>query len=567
MADKILLGKTPKIVRAIRFTPVGKQSSLKQVKLGGTIDIDPTQDDFFKKIVEERMRVKSATDISAAEAERLSQFLKTLDNSVAYGILAELNRQEGEEADVEVFGLETFQCHVEKPEKPGEFFFPIIATLITGAARLMLALLEAEVRKLGGSYAFMDTDSIAIVSSESGGLIPCPGGAELAANDREALRVLTWQEVEKIRDKFKKLNPYDRSVVPGSILKIEDENFLEKSGERELRQLFCYAIASKRYVLVNIVGDVVVLRKFSEHGLGNYLPPIELESGEAISDWKEHVWRTILHPAFPRSERMSLPWRSQIIKTMLRISTPSMMGWFESFNKAYANYRQSVKPFNSFEHAPLDLILRHSKQGKKGICLVSPVGLSMSKDRAWVNIHDPESPRFQVVQRDRFASGQNTYVGLPFADLIMSHAHTPEPKSMGPNGRPCGRKTIGLLTRRRIQVLDVVHIGKEANDLELVQAGLVTSEQEVLTTYEQDPWLYLQPVLARIPTNQIVEKTGYSRRMANYLKTGEKGPSAKRFSHVLATAAEFARERLAEKNLPQIPDDDSAAIRLYRQLQ
>ena len=82
------------------------------------------------------MRVKSATDISAAEAERLSQFLKTLDNSVAYGILAELNRQDGEEADVEVFGLETFRCDVEKPEKPGDFLLPDYCNTHSGRGAL-----------------------------------------------------------------------------------------------------------------------------------------------------------------------------------------------------------------------------------------------------------------------------------------------------------------------------------------------------------------------------------------------------------------------------------------------
>ena len=274
---------------------------------------------------------------------------------------------------------------------------------------------------------------------------------------------------------------------------MEDENFSEKSGRREFTQLLCYAIASKKYVLVNIYGDAVVLRKFSEHGLGNYLPPIDPASGEAVVDWARDAWRTILNPVFPRSERKALTWKGQIIKTMMRMSTPSMMGWFESFNKTNGNYRQSVKPFNSFEHAPLDPILRHSKQGKKGICLVSPVGLPSSRDRAWINIHDPDGPHIQVVQRDRNGSGPNVYVGLPFADLIMSHAHAPEPKSLGPDWRPCGRKTIGVLRRRPIPVLDVVHIGKESNDFELVQARLVGSEQEVLTTYEKDPWLYVQP--------------------------------------------------------------------------
>ena len=56
---------------------------------------------------------------------------------------------------------------------PGEYCFPPLASLITGAARLMLALLEHSVRKLGGTYAMEDTDSMAIVATEHGGPIPC----------------------------------------------------------------------------------------------------------------------------------------------------------------------------------------------------------------------------------------------------------------------------------------------------------------------------------------------------------------------------------------------------------
>ena len=41
----------------------------------------------------------------------------------------------------------------------------------------MLALLERCVTDLGGSYAMCDTDSMAIVATKDGGLIPCPGGA------------------------------------------------------------------------------------------------------------------------------------------------------------------------------------------------------------------------------------------------------------------------------------------------------------------------------------------------------------------------------------------------------
>lgn len=60
--------------------------------------------------------------------------------------------------------------------EPGEYCFPPLASLITGAARLMLALLEHEVvLKLGGTYAMEDTDSMAIVAPQNGKMTPCPG--------------------------------------------------------------------------------------------------------------------------------------------------------------------------------------------------------------------------------------------------------------------------------------------------------------------------------------------------------------------------------------------------------
>ena len=64
---------------------------------------------------------------------------------------------------------------VRHPESPGEFCFPPLASLITGGGHLLLALLERLIVDRGGTYAMEDTDSMAIVSSERGGLVPMPG--------------------------------------------------------------------------------------------------------------------------------------------------------------------------------------------------------------------------------------------------------------------------------------------------------------------------------------------------------------------------------------------------------
>src|SRR5207245_3723371 len=118
--------------------------------------------------------------------------------------------------------------------------FPPLAACITGAARLQLAMLERLLTDLGGTHVFCDTDSMAIVASEKGWLIPCPGGEHDTRTGEAAVRALSWDEVETIRARFEALNPYDREVVPGSILELEEENFTDKARTKR-RQLHCLA--------------------------------------------------------------------------------------------------------------------------------------------------------------------------------------------------------------------------------------------------------------------------------------------------------------------------------------
>jgi hypothetical protein len=50
----------------------------------------------------------------------------------------------------------------------------------------MLELLEHSVRELGGTYPMEDTDSMAIVATEHGGLISCSGGLKCGDGCSEA---------------------------------------------------------------------------------------------------------------------------------------------------------------------------------------------------------------------------------------------------------------------------------------------------------------------------------------------------------------------------------------------
>ena len=152
VASVLLTGRIPKIVDAFRIEPHGPLQGMKPTKLRGTIEVDPPRQDFFKVVIEERKRLASRTDLSEAEKERLDKALKVLANATSYGIYAEMHRLESDhKVKVTCHGIdaEPFAPWVAHPDEPGEYCFPPLASLITGAARLMLALLEYEVQQVG----------------------------------------------------------------------------------------------------------------------------------------------------------------------------------------------------------------------------------------------------------------------------------------------------------------------------------------------------------------------------------------------------------------------------------
>src|SRR5688572_17879991 len=208
---------------------------LRPVRLRGTIEVDPSEQDFFKVVIEERKRLAKQLDLSEVERDRFDKALKVLANATSYGIYAEMQRRESSRIEtVECQGIDSdpFTCRVAHADKPGEYCFPPVAALITSAARLMLALVERAVSVEGGTYAMEDTDSMAIVSTESGGLVACPGGTERTSDGRAAIQALSWSQVHRISERFRALSPYDPGAIDDSVLKIEKDNFDPITGDQ-----------------------------------------------------------------------------------------------------------------------------------------------------------------------------------------------------------------------------------------------------------------------------------------------------------------------------------------------
>jgi hypothetical protein len=260
LASKVLTGRTPEVIKAVRFRPKGRQKGLNPIDIAGQT-INPATDDFYQRLIIHRNAIKAklekacGTDKPALESDE--QGIKILANATSYGIFVELNVGEYVKTERMVgYGgrPHPFRFKSQTPDRPGAYFHPLLATLITGAARLMLALAEHQVIEQGLDWVFCDTDSLAI------------GNTRDIARDEfiaTALRVREW---------FKDLNPYGEDR---SILQLEKVNFPPGSvGELEaLDPPECLAVSAKRYVLFNRQNGGVVIRKASGHGLGHLMTP------------------------------------------------------------------------------------------------------------------------------------------------------------------------------------------------------------------------------------------------------------------------------------------------------
>jgi DNA polymerase family B len=353
IASKLLSGRVPKIIEAITFSPKEPQIGLRTVRIAGNpgYEVDPANDDFFKRLIDLRTtvkaRLKNTTALNRDALDSEQQALKILANSTSYGIFVEINVADLDASEkLTCYGPdgEGFPVSSDKVEEPGRFFHPLLATLITGAARLMLGIAERLCVDIELDWAFCDTDSMAIAK---------PDGMGQAEFLECAQSICEW---------FSSLNPYEKK---GSIFKIEDANY-QIAGDcvgSNLEPLFCYCISSKRYVLFNVgPSGEVVIRKASAHGLGHYLAPYEAEDAPqsipapsisldkiGVDRWHYDLWHTVIRAALGgRPDQVDLSHHSGLGEPAVSrygATTPQLLGWFKQLNSR-REYGDQVKPFN-----------------------------------------------------------------------------------------------------------------------------------------------------------------------------------------------------------------------------
>jgi hypothetical protein len=574
VASALLTGKAPQIDRAFRLLPIGRASDLRSVKLGGEVLVDPERNDFFRVSIEQRQRIKKRRDLNESTRTRLDKALKVIANSGSYGIFAEMNRRalpEGKTVELTVHSHgEPRSIACATPEDPGRYCCPPIAALITAGARLMLAALERCVTDAGGSYAFCDTDSMAIVATRNGGLVPCPGGPLALPDGRTGIRALSWAEVDAIVARFDALNPYDRQAVPHSILKVEKYNYVGNNDSNERREIYCYAISAKRYALFVLRpdGSPRIIHR-SEHGLGALLNPLDPDSEDVADEteeceglrWITRAWEVIVSRALGRSVEWP-DWCNLPAVSRLTTSKPALLAPFRKRNRRKA-YADQIKPHNFILTAYV-APNGHPEGIEPPFMLIAPYERDSRKwlKMKWTDRHSGGQFRISTDVGAALASRERARV-LSYADMLARYATHPEPKSAAPDATECRRDTRGLLGRRHVVVGAVELIGKESNSLDEVSAGLVDDWDEVLNSYglvDATEAVSIDELLASASEAEIAQLADLSRTTIKRLKKRRLRPTTR--AKLSRVAASIARMRAA---VP-LPNDTRAANAVFQRL-
>lgn len=499
IAAKLITGKPLKILKAIAIVPHGVQPELVAVKLRSQLEVDPLRDDLAVKLVELRSSLKS-------KKPKLAGGLKVAANSAAFGILCQMDVKDLDSSSpLRVFsGEATYTTPPSKVwEQPAEFCCPVMASLVTGGSHLLCAMLECAVRDLGGQIVAMDTDSAMIISTNDGGLIPCPGGPHRLKNHRvpggyAAVRGLSFAEVDSIRGRFESLNPW-RETLKVPFLKLEKENFTS-DGERH--QLYAYCISAKLYCLFNLDGNRLLIRKPSGHGLGFLQAPYTIadwqrKTGrkwtEDLPPWIFEAWHHILSRERGLAHKPP-SWLKHPAVMTVPLTTPQVLERLGRFKDDLRPFTVVTVPFPRKEIGQLwtgYFIMPHTVKindlhGRPMVNIVSGESFhiydksssSLPKPPGWLSLKTMEDEINQILSRS-------------------------ESKFCTPNGSTCTSKTIGLLVRRRVIAGEFHYIGKEAStrwgsgpDLSMMaEAGALVPTDKTFREYERvvDP-KYLEQI-------------------------------------------------------------------------
>ena len=449
--------------------------------------------------------------------------LKILANATSYGNFVELNVEDLShpgQFNCHGYSGEPFPITSDKIEEPGRYFHPLIGTLITGAARLMLAITERLVLASGLDWAFCDTDSMGIAKPAD--------MDEPEFNDR----------VEAIRGWFDALNPY---ADKGPLLKLEDANFGLADGilAKKTRPLYCFAISAKRYALFNGTDDgQIIIRKASAHGLGHLLPPytewdaptsipapaISLDE-IGVERWQYDLWYQIIRAAIGgHPDQVDLDYHPDLdlpAASRYGATTPNLLGWFDKYNEDRP-YTDQVRPSNFLLAYQINPVALH--ECSEFLASITAGGLLRAEQVKLPRPvapfdNDPAAAASMCVDRD-------TGIAIParvlktYKDALAQYHLRPEHKFL--NGNYLDR---GVARRRHVRPIAIRQIGKElsrwqerfylgSDESAEIEYGLATGAADARGQY-------LRAQIIAVGQRRVARESGVARRTIERLMHGK----------------------------------------------
>jgi len=435
IASKLLTGKVPKILQAITFRVVGIQNNLQAVQIPGGLTL-PAGDDLIRALTEYRSEMQRKQDTMAKNTREHDRFdviqeqLKILANSTSYGIFIEIITEDRPTRTV-AYGLERFNAKVNKTEEFGRFFNPILATMLTSGARLMLAMVEAWLQQHGGYYAFCDTDSMAVSPRH-------------------------WKPLQAF---FESLNPYG-SAEP--LLKLEYD---DRDENGRLLGLWFYGISAKRYVLYRTVNGEprIVEDGWSSHGLGHLLHGNSENEDEEIHDkWEKELWLRIIKCANSElsEDELCEMYSGEYSVSKYAVSKPNLHRRLRGINRRKEISKQ-IKPFNFV------LVGQAAESGRDGEP-IHPI------TRFTKRIEEAPFQSFIDYNAGKWYPGGSQLCWKPLSTIVRQYLNHPEAKFRNAH-------QIGNMKRRHLHVQEgrIHYIGKEADEIEETQISGVSEDSYV----------------------------------------------------------------------------------------
>jgi hypothetical protein len=392
----------------------------------------------------------------------------------------------------------------------------------------LLGILQKEVEKAERPFLMTDTDSMAVCSTEIGGLFPCLGGKHKTPDGEEAIKALSWKEVAAITDKIQKLSPFSEKI---RFLKFDKTNF-DRKGKQH--QLFGLGYSAKRYCL-RTEKEII---KPSEHGLGPYFVPANDKERfwspeNCLEDKKYLRWVKELWELKFGMRKNPPEWTSYLSMRKYAVTSPNVLKKLRALDKAAA------KP-HSFCISPIPAFGGGSK--------VAPL---CDKPDQWerlkyIDLNTGQKSNL-IHKRDEISieeGGNDIFNETPhkLSEVAARYSESIEHKSLAPDGSKCAKDTKGLLRSRPIKASGTFHwIGKEVDRGSSLDPEFLS--QEELKRYGKNGknGFRFPEVFKKFSVRKTADWSGLPKSVISRAKNGQK-IKPKNEQKLFRTAARYSIE-------------------------